>query len=74
MPPRIYAKQKVQQETEYTTKRGINTYANTRSTHTKLSQDIKKYYTLHVYYIITKSKRNIYKYVYKKLTSRKRIS
>ena len=56
---------KVQQETEYTTKRGIHTYANTRSTHTKLSQDIIKYYTLYVYYIITKFKRNIYRYVYK---------
>jgi len=40
----------------------------------KVIQDMIKYYTIHVYYIITKSKRNIYKYVYKKLTSRKKIS
>ena len=60
MPPSIYAKHLVQQGSEYTTKRDIHTYANLKSTTTKLSQDMIKYYTLHVYYITTKSKSKIY--------------
>ena len=73
MPPRIYAKHKSTTRIRVHDKAWYTIYANTGYTHTKLSQDIIKYYTVHVYYIITKSKMKYIQYVYKKLTSRKEI-